>query len=71
MWETKEQVRRENGNHYPLTDIIMPGMGGKELRDRIIERRPEIPVLFSSGYGISEIDAGEEPHSTIEIIHKP
>ncbi|MEN8163493.1 MAG: PAS domain S-box protein, partial [Acidobacteriota bacterium] len=54
-----------------LTDIIMPGMGGKELRDRIVEHRPGFPVLFSSGYGINEIDAQGELHSTVPIIHKP
>jgi CheY-like chemotaxis protein len=33
-----------------LTDVVMPGMKGKELVDRARDGRPELPVLFLSGY---------------------
>jgi PAS domain S-box-containing protein len=33
-----------------LTDVIMPGGGGRELADRIAEQRSGLPVLFTSGY---------------------
>ncbi len=33
-----------------LTDVVLPGMTGKELADRLIVRRPETKVLFVSGY---------------------
>ena len=33
-----------------ITDVIMPGMGGCELADRLMVRRPEQRVLFMSGY---------------------
>jgi PAS domain S-box-containing protein len=38
-----------------LTDVVMPGMGGRELAGRLAELRPDIPVLFSSGYTDGEI----------------
>ncbi|MDX1630494.1 MAG: transporter substrate-binding domain-containing protein [Thermoanaerobaculia bacterium] len=33
-----------------LTDMVMPEMDGRELADHLLEHRPELPVLFMSGY---------------------
>ena len=33
-----------------LTDVIMPGMNGRELAQAMTTRRPGLPVLFVSGY---------------------
>jgi len=33
-----------------LTDVIMPGMNGRELADRFAARRPRTKVIFMSGY---------------------
>jgi len=33
-----------------LTDVVMPGMGGKELSGFILEKYPEARVVFMSGY---------------------
>jgi CheY-like chemotaxis protein len=33
-----------------ITDVVMPGMGGRELVRRLSERRCCLPVLYLSGY---------------------
>jgi len=33
-----------------LTDVIMPGMNGRDMADEILAMRPEVGVLFMSGY---------------------
>ena len=63
-----------------LTDVHMPVMNGPELVTRVQENRPELPVLFMSGYtddalirhGISIEQASllRKPFSTAQLVDK-
>jgi signal transduction histidine kinase/CheY-like chemotaxis protein len=36
--------------HLLVTDVVMPGMNGRQLRDAVLQSRREIATLFISGY---------------------
>ena len=36
--------------HLLFTDIVMPGMTGRTLADRALEKRPDLKVLYTTGY---------------------
>lgn len=41
--------------HLLITDVMMPVMNGKELAERLCSMRPEIRVLFVSGFARDEV----------------
>ena len=38
-----------------LTDVVMPGIGGAELARRLREDRPEVRILFMTGYSVEAV----------------
>jgi DNA-binding NtrC family response regulator len=51
-----------------FSDVVMPGMGGVELGQEIRRRRPDLPVVLTSGY--SHVLAEEGRHG-FELLQKP
>jgi CheY-like chemotaxis protein len=54
-----------------LTDVVMPGLGGKELAKRMNEARPGLKVLYMSGYADDVVaHSGILTEGTV-LIQKP
>ena len=53
-----------------LTDVVMPGMSGRELAERATASRPDLPVLFMSGYA-DGLFAQPMVDSDVELLEKP
>lgn len=54
-----------------LTDVVMPGMTAAAFADRLLALRPEIKVLFMSGYERPDDVAHGWPGPEVQIIAKP
>jgi len=57
--------------HLVLTDVIMPGMGGRELADRLHETRPDTKILYMSGYTDNAIVHHGILEKGLSFIQKP
>jgi signal transduction histidine kinase len=57
--------------HLLLTDVIMPGMNGRQLAEVIRARRPGIKVLFMSGYTEDALHTQGMIEHGVALILKP
>ncbi|MBI9075131.1 MAG: PAS domain S-box protein [Desulfatibacillum sp.] len=63
--------RHEGPIHLLVTDVVMPEMNGKDLKDRIEGQRPDIKVLFMSGYTANVIAHHGVVDEDVNFIQKP
>jgi PAS domain S-box-containing protein len=57
--------------HLLLTDVIMPGMNGRELANQVSPSRPEMKVLYMSGYTENHIGHNGTLDQGITLLQKP
>jgi CheY-like chemotaxis protein len=58
-----------------ITDLVMPGMGGRELTEKIRQQFPGLPVMPTSGYVMPEDKKGavgylQKPFTSTELLRK-
>lgn len=54
-----------------LTDVVMPDMNGKQLSEEALRRRPDLKVLFTTGYTRNAIIHNGMLDEGVELIVKP
>ena len=57
--------------HLLLTDVVMPNIGGKELAQKLLTTRPELKVLYMSGYTDNAIVHHDVIDKSAHFVQKP
>jgi CheY-like chemotaxis protein len=54
-----------------LTDVVMPGMPGTELAERIQQLRPGVKILYMTGYAEDDVVRGRTGKGAVRLLQKP
>jgi CheY-like chemotaxis protein len=54
-----------------LTDVVMRGINGRELADRARQLRPELKVLFMTGYSRNAVVHQGRVDRGVDLLQKP
>jgi signal transduction histidine kinase/CheY-like chemotaxis protein len=54
-----------------FTDVVMPDINGKKLADEALRRRPDLKVLFTTGYTANAVVHGGVLDPGVHLIGKP
>jgi two-component system cell cycle sensor histidine kinase/response regulator CckA len=57
--------------HLMVTDVVMPGMNGWDLAERMKPMRPDMKVLFLSGYTVAAMVDGGGLRADVHLLQKP
>jgi PAS domain S-box-containing protein len=67
-----EVVARHQGPvHLIVTDVVMPGMNGRVMVERLIRRFPDVRILFMSGYTDDALAPLGVAAGDVAFLHKP
>ncbi|MCX5797194.1 MAG: GAF domain-containing protein [Elusimicrobia bacterium] len=70
--EALEAAQRHPGPvHLLLTDVVMPGLTGPELAERLSAQRPDMKVLYTSAYAEESVLNGRILGPGIAFLPKP
>jgi PAS domain S-box-containing protein len=64
-------TERDGSVDLLLTDVVMRGMSGPELVDRLRTTMPDLKVVFMSGYTGELIASHQSAHQVITLLEKP
>ena len=70
--EALEQMHKyESSIDIVVTDVVMPEMGGRMLVDQLRRKRPDLPVLYITGYTDDAQVLGELKATGAKLLEKP
>ena len=57
--------------HLLLTDVIMPGMSGRQLAEQILSKRPETKIVYMTGYTDDMVAQHKVLEPGVQLLQKP
>ncbi len=66
-----EIIGSEEPPHVLLTDVAMPQMDGVELASRALRLRPDLPILFTTGFAAGSIRLLSHSTVPVRLLQKP
>jgi CheY-like chemotaxis protein len=63
--------RHEKPVHLLLSDVVMPGMSGRDLAEQLAQTRPEMKVIYMSGYTSDTILRHGVLEAQMPFLNKP
>lgn len=69
--EALERFRHNPEIDMVVTDIVMPGLSGDQLVEKLLEIKPGLPVLFISGNASTHIESRIPLQEGVNFLRKP
>lgn len=57
--------------HLLLTDVIMPGLSGRQLAERILSKRPQTKIVYMTGYTDDMVVQHKVLEPGVQLLQKP
>jgi CheY-like chemotaxis protein len=64
-------LKKESRIDLLLTDIVMPGLNGRQLADKARERLPDLKVLYMTGYSRNAVVHQGRLDQGVDLLQKP